>query len=203
MTSSAKSSQTSPTFVAPQATNASHSPRTHRAAVIAGATVSAIALLGLIAVALTLLYRRYLRHKSLPTFRFGFHRNHSRRAFIVHSRGANYDDGDDDWKVESTFSPTTDTPGYFDAQLMTKTPHYIVHSESRRGSTVSGSSQVALWAATHLVQPVPLSPLSRPASPPADALQRMKSVTSSVGSEYSTESAVSRNRDPQFLGRLP
>ncbi|KAJ7033272.1 hypothetical protein C8F04DRAFT_1396133 [Mycena alexandri] len=205
-TSSATSSGISSTAVVPQqVVNDSASPRSHRSRIIAGATVSAIAFLGLI------IFTAVYRHRRSK----GLHGNHSRRAFMVHPRA----EDEDDWK-HTTISDGDDNEVY---SRLPKLPHYIVHSRATssdyRGSL---SSQTALWAEMRVVDPLPLS---RPTSPPSMSnnrgnpgvlspeasnssiqLLRMKSAASSIGSNYSSESIGrpgSRNRDAQLLGRLP
>ncbi|KAJ7766215.1 hypothetical protein B0H16DRAFT_1793306 [Mycena metata] len=207
--SSTPSSAISSTAVAPQAVNDSVSPGSHRARIIAGATVSAVAFLGLIILAALYRHRRFN-----PKGILGFHGNHSRRAFTVHPRAE--DEDDDAWK-HSTVSDGDDD------EALPKLPHYIPHSRTAsadyRGSL---SSQIALWAEMRVVEPLPLS---RPTSPPATSndranlnrgalspdtsnssiqLLRMKSTVSSIGSNYSSESlGRAGSRDDQLFVRLP
>ncbi|KAJ7728094.1 hypothetical protein B0H16DRAFT_1894235 [Mycena metata] len=119
-------------------------PKYNRSTIIAAATISAVAFLGLLIIAV-MLCRRPSRNDLRG--------RHTRRAFMIHPRA----EDEDEWKqatMSPSTSPTADTPTY---SPIPKPPHYIVHSRTSLDHPRAVASHAVLWAATHLEQPLPLS----------------------------------------------
>ncbi|KAJ7023990.1 hypothetical protein C8F04DRAFT_1253380 [Mycena alexandri] len=203
--------ETSSAAVFPPQVNSSN-PNSNRSTIIAGATVSVVAFLGLVIVRVMLYCRP---SKDEPRGK------HTRRAFMIHPRA----EDEDDWKqatLSPSTSPTTDTPVY---SPISKAPHYIVHSRTSLDQPRSVFSQAVLWAATHLEQPLPLSRATSPpstcgkytdAAPPVSPPHNLDGVSPSAPSSSvpllwiksptsSEEEPIVglRNRDVRILGRLP